>query len=176
VAAEEISVAEAGYHQETSPAVEYDGNWQPRIRTEASAEADVMSSTPGARMTLTFRGDGADLVAWRGPEAGMLAITIDGKPVPGLERDGLGRSLLSLNSSTVSWQWQGALARDLPAGRHTLALELVEGKAAIDGFVVAPQHRQVFPVLPVGLCAAGLAAAGWLLYRDLVRVTDRAAR
>lgn len=176
VAAREIGVAQAGYHQETSPAVDYDDNWQPRIRQEASAEADVVSDTPGAQMTLTFVGNGVDFVAARSPQAGTVAVSLDGRSVAGLERDEAGRSVVALHSQTASWQWQGVIARDLPAGSHQLRLELLTGQAAIDGFVVAPQDAPAFPVLPVGICAAGLAAGTWLLYRDLVRVTDRLAR
>ncbi|MFQ5854290.1 MAG: beta-galactosidase [Anaerolineae bacterium] len=168
----DVNLAHPGYHQETAPAVTADNNWRPRIEPQASARADIVASARGATLTFTFSGTGVDLIAHRGPEGGQLAATIDGKPVPGLLRDGDGRSIVDLTASQPTWQSRTTLARDLPAGRHTLRLTLVVGEAAIDGFVVPLDNTPTLPLTPIAGCVFGLVAAGWFLYREVARITQ----
>ncbi len=169
-AAEDIRLARPGYYQETAPPVGADENWRPRIEPQASAQADVVANTPGAALSFTFDGSGVDLVARTGPQAGRLVATIDGKPAPGLARDEDGRSVVDLAAPEVVWQSRMTVARDLPAGRHTLALTLLGGEAAIDAFVVSLDNEPALPVVPVGVCVLGLLAAGWLLWREVARI------
>ncbi|MFQ5593103.1 MAG: beta-galactosidase [Anaerolineae bacterium] len=169
-ATQNTQVAMAGYYQETAPAVRSDHQWEARIEPQASARADVVATTPGATLTFEFEGTGVDLIAFTGPEAGRLAAAIDDKPVPGLARDGAGRSILDLEAPEPVWQSRIAVARDGPAGRHTLRLTLVDGEAAVDGFVTWLNDRPILPVVPVSACVLGLLTAGGLLWREVARI------
>jgi hypothetical protein len=169
-AAEDIRVARPGYHQETAPSVTPGENWRPRIEPQASAQADVVANTPGATLSFTFDGSGVDLVARAGPPAGRLAVAIDGRPVPGLARDGSGRSVVDLTAPEAVWQSRRAIVRDLAAGRHTLTLTLLDGEAAVDAFVVLLDDGPTLPVVPAGVCVLGLLSAGWLLWREVARI------
>lgn len=170
-ATREIGIAGPGYHQETAPAVKADAAWWPRIAPRASAQADVVATREEAALTFTFDGTGIELIAFQGPEAGRLAVSIDGKPVSGLPRDAEGRSTINLEAPASVWQARISIAEGMPAGRHTLRLRLLEGEAAIDGFVVFPNNGPAFPLIPVGACLFGVLVAGWLLYRDIALIT-----
>lgn len=170
-ATRDIRVAKPGYHQETASSVIPDDRWRSRIEPRASAKADMVASVPGATLTFTFEGSGVDLIARKEPQAGRLAATIDGRPVPGLTRDGEGRSILDLGAPEPMWQSRTTVVRDLPAGRHTLKLALIDGQAAIDAFIVSTNNMPALPIVPATACVLGLLAAGWLLYRDVAEIT-----
>lgn len=169
-ATESIRVARAGYYQETAPPVTSDDRWEARIEPRASARADVVATTRGATLAFTFEGTGVDLIAFSGPGAGRLAVTMDDKPVPGLARDREGRSIVDLAAADPVWQSRVAVVRDGPAGRHMLTLTLVDGEVAVDSFAVWPSDRPALPIVPMGVCMLGLLAAGELLRREVTRV------
>lgn len=174
-ASQGMKIAGPGYHQETAPAVTHDYNWRPRAAPQASAQADVVAETAGAALSFAFEGTGVALVARTGPEAGRLAVTIDGRPVPGLAHDVDGRSVVDLAASTPVWQSQIPVTRDLPVGRHTLQLTVLNGTAAIDAFVVAPGGGARLSLVSLGAPVLGLIAAGWLLWREVYRITSSLA-
>jgi hypothetical protein len=171
-ATRDIHVAQPGHHQETAPSVVPDDNWRPRIEPGAGAETDIVAEDEGAVLTFTFDGTGVELISHKGPQAGRLAVTIDGKPVAGLSRDGSDRSIVDLSTSESVWQARTGIARNWPAGQHTLTLTLVASEAAVDGFVVLSDDPPTFPFASVIACAFGLVGAGWLLYRDVTRITS----
>lgn len=167
-----VKVAGPGYHQETAPPIVPDDGWRPRVEPRASAEAHIVANGQGASLTFAFDGTGVDLIARRAPQAGRLAATIDGRAVPQRPRDQEGHSVVNLTASESAWQSRMTIARDLAPGRHTLELTLLDGEAAIDGFVVQLNYAPAFPFIPAGASVVGLVTAGWLLYRDITQVTS----
>jgi hypothetical protein len=128
----------------------------------------------GATVRLAFEGTDVQLRARTGPRAGLVHLTVDGRPVPGLRRDA-GGSYVSLGNSEVVDD-DLTLASGLPAGEHLLELRAPDdGSLALGGITVG--RRQPFDwaaplLLAVGLAglAAGLlgalraaaVAAGWI--------------
>ncbi len=184
-ATRDLSVAGPGYHQETAPAVRYgaalagaadqktDGGWQPRIQPRASAQADLVGRVRGAVLRFAFRGSGVELIARRAPDAGRLAVTIDGRPVPGLPTVEQGGSLLDLRADGETWQARMPIATGLAPRVHTLELAVLEPPVTVDGFVVFGEKAARFPILRLALFALGFLAAGWQVYRDVGRIAQR---
>lgn len=165
-----IGVAQPGHHQETAPSVASDADWRPQIEPRAGAQAHLVADAPGAALTFTFDGAGVDLVTRTGPEAGRLGVAIDDKPAPGLSRDEGRRGVVDLLTAEPAWQAQIPIARDLPAGRHTLELTLIDGEVAVDGFVVPLDSAPAFPIVPAVASLIGFMGAGWLLYLEVTRI------
>ena len=175
--AAQLNVADPGYHEESSAAVNAPpSQWRVHIDPSTSSGAVLVSDTPGSNLTLTFSGQQVQLYAWTGPEGGRVLVTLDGQNVSALPTDEQGRSYVELygsRSSRISLPVvQGASGR-----RQTLRLTVSDTahpdaqgmQCAIDAFLVEAAASPVFPVVPVILLVAGCIAAGTLLGRATIR-------
>jgi hypothetical protein len=168
-----------GYYQETNPGLVFDGEWQPVIEPQASAQAHILSQVEGSTVTLTFVGENADLIASIGPEGGRLGVSLDGHTVDNLPRNGQGQSYVDLFSPVRQWQRRVPLIYQADDAEHTLVLTVLEranlasegDQIAIDALEITRGERPSFPyaiaallVLAV-LVSAGLAFREWRLLR-----------
>ncbi len=176
-AANALSTAGPGYHQETSPGVEWGKGWQNAILSEASGGACAVAEDPGVTLTLSFKGDGVTLVAMKDSRSGILLATLDGKRVPGLPTDAGGNSYLDLYASEVRWQAEVPVVRGLGEGQHVLRLTTADTanaesrgtRTAVDAFVVTTAGPPGFPYVQVIAFSAVAIAAGWALVREARR-------
>jgi hypothetical protein len=183
-ASRELAVAGAGAWAERSApvrlAVRLDAagdvvdDWRWEWRPGAIDGNAVASGRPGAELSFRFTGPSVAVQAWRGPGAGRLAATLDGRPV---SFDGGGGSV-SLDSGLVPDSEPGwsplTVADGLGPGEHVLTLRSVgDGEVAIDGFQVgAPSgapRRDPWPFVLAALSA--LLAAQLAL--DALRAASR---
>ena len=173
-AATSLTTAGPGYHEETSPGVEWGKGWSNSIDEQASGAAMATADEAGATLTLTFKGDGVTLVAMRDSRSGILFVTLDGKAVPGLPRDGDGNSYVDLYAAEVEWQAQIPIVSGLGEGQHVLRLTSsgTQGpqsrgvRCAVDAFVVAAPAAPSFPYFQVGLFVALAGLSVWALTAD----------
>jgi hypothetical protein len=169
-ATDSLFVAAPGYFEEGNPAIAADPDWQGIIAPEASGGSLLQSNMPGASVTFTFRGQSVELIARRGPEAGRLLVTLDGRKVDGLPIDGRGRSYLDLANGGVEWQAHFPLATGLTGGQHVVRLTVDDGGSAacnLDAFQVDAGSPPTFPAPLVALLGSGLLVAGGALALDL---------
>ncbi len=163
-----------GYYQETNPAVSLDGRWLAEIETRASGQAHVTSDVGGANLTFTFVGENVDVIAWRGPDGGRLGVTLDGRRVDGLSRNGEGQSYVDLFSPVTRWQQRIPLVHQVELAEHTLQLSVLEtpnlasegNRVAIDAFeVTTGEHPSVSYVLAAALGLA-MVVVGAMTFRE----------
>jgi len=168
-ATDSLLVASPGHFEESNPAVAADVDWRGIIAPEASGGSLIRSSTPGASVTFTFRGQSVELIARRGPQSGRLLVTLDGRSVHGLPTDEEGRSYLDLDNGSVEWQTRYPLASGLTGGQHVVRLTVGEGARAcnVDAFRVNAATPPTFPASFVALLGAGLVVAVAALAWDL---------
>ena len=125
------------------------------IAAEAAGTALIESETLGASLTFTFQGHSVDLIARKGPQAGQLLVTMDGRTVTGLPADDRGRSYLNLHAGTTVWQGRLPIAAALAPGQHMVRLTVSDGDrtvCTINAFEANAGQSPAFPVLPaVGL-------------------------
>jgi hypothetical protein len=152
---------------------EADDGWQPRIQPRASAQADLVGRVRGAVLRFTFRGSGVALITRRAPDAGRLAVTIDGGPVPGLPAVEGGGSRLDLRADGEVWQVRVPIAARLAPGVHTLELTVLEPPVTVDGFVVFWGNAPRLPVLRLAALGLGFLVAGWWVYHEVSRIAQR---
>ncbi|MGC9334121.1 MAG: hypothetical protein ACP5JJ_08240 [Anaerolineae bacterium] len=165
----QLFVASAGYLEETNPAVAADADWHGEIDEGASGQGLLASDSPGASVTLTFRGNSVDLIARREPNGGRLLVTLDGKNVAGLPTDGQGRSYIDLQAPGTEWQARRPLASGLSSGQHVVRLTVSDGipsSCNVDAFEVNRAEAPAFPTMLVSLLAAGILLAGLALIWD----------
>ncbi|NPV08631.1 MAG: hypothetical protein HPY83_11820 [Anaerolineae bacterium] len=174
-AANALATAGPGYHEETSPGVEWGRGWQNAIFQDASGGAVAVAEEPGATLTLKFKGDGVTLVALKDSRSGILHATLDGKRVPGLPVDSEGNSYLDLYSPEVQWQGEIQVIGGLSDGQHLLRLttsgqsnpESRGQRCAVDAFIVAAPAPPGFPFAQVIAFSAVAAFGGWSLARGV---------
>jgi len=168
-----------GYYQETNPALVFDGEWQPVIEPQASAQAHILSQAAGSTVTLTFVGENADLIASTRPEGGRLAVSLDGHALDDLPRNSQGQSYVDLFSPVRQWQRHVPLIYQADDAEHTLVLTVLEranlasegNQIAIDAFEITRGERTSLPyaitplLVVVVLVSAGLAFREWKLLR-----------
>ncbi len=108
-------VAPAVSHlQETDPAITYTTGWSAANPNIAwSGGTALVSETPGAQATLTFNGTQVRWIGYRGPDAGIFRIDVDGQ-FPGE---------LDAYSPTHAIQNYVISAMGLPDGTHTMTIE-----------------------------------------------------
>ena len=174
-AAVALTVAGAGHYEETNPAVVADSSWQVVIEPQTSGEAHLVSESPGASLSFTFKGDEVSLLTQRDSQAGRLLVTLDGRDATGLPVDEKGRSFIDLYNPVIQWQAWVPLVSGAGNGQHVLRLTVSEEsnpasaghRCSVDAFQVALAPRPSFPYIPVGALGLGALAATWLLYREL---------
>ena len=65
--------------QETDPAITYNGAWGgPDSSKSWSGDHATIASTPGAQATLSFNGTSISWIGYRGPDAGIARVYLDG--------------------------------------------------------------------------------------------------
>lgn len=108
-------VAPAVSHlQETDPAIAYTEGWSAANPNIAwSGGTALVSETPGAQATLTFNGTQVRWIGYRGPDAGIFRIDVDGQ-FPG-ELDAYSPSH-AIQNYVIS-------AMGMPDGTHTMTIE-----------------------------------------------------
>ncbi len=166
-------VAGVGLHQETHPALAFEGPW-PRVPSDdASLGFHRQTGVVGATVRLRFQGSELALLTRRGPDMGRLRVRIDGQDaLPDLlERNSAGEALLDLYAPEPLTLVRVPIASRLPDGRHLVELTVIAERnpsatgalVIVDGLLVGVSR----PVAPyVGLIAlwlAGLGAAFWAL-------------
>jgi hypothetical protein len=122
--------------QETDPAISYGAGWVLGIRDHAYNQAiTAESNTFGARATFTFTGTGISWVSGRGPQTGIARAYIDGAFAAEIDT----------YAPTEGPQHTIFSARGLPAGSHTLTMEVTgrnllsrDAWILIDALVIVP--------------------------------------
>lgn len=159
-----------GVYQETDPAVELRGNWQPLIDPLSSASREISSRQPGARATIRFWGDTMTLVMHRAPTAGRAWITLDGNKVSSLPLDTNGNSYVDLSAPNDQWQVQVPVAQAISPGTHTVEITVAQsGEVLFDGFIVAANSAREFPLNLVILFGAVFIVAFILFIVSVLR-------
>ncbi|MBI4789094.1 MAG: beta-galactosidase [Chloroflexi bacterium] len=158
-----------GLYQETNPAVNLTGNWQPRLDVKDSGGREMVTRQPGARAVFQFWGDGVDLLMRRGPDEGRAWVTLDGQTVPNLPLDANRHSYIELSSPKDEWQVRVPVARNVSRSVHTVELVVGQnGEVALDAIAVYTDGTREFPwtlVIPSSLV---LVLAGALFARSLL--------
>jgi len=177
-ASEQHREAGQGVYQELNPAVRHYGSWAPVTRPVARGQAELCSTTPGDSITLSFRGQAVDLYTRRGPDAGRLLVTLDGRPVSGLPRDEAGNTYVTLYSPLEEDGAVISLVTNAGPGSHTLRLTLSETSdvgssghvVTIDAFGVRSGQTASASLLPVAGGLGALVVVLMLLIRTLRRL------
>lgn len=155
------AVLERGFRQDDDYALTYSSPWQVVTDGRASLGSAHWATANGATVSFTFRGTDLDLVTRRGPDAGIIWVTVDETPASDrqLPRDEAGRAYADLYSESEEWQARVPIAHGLSDGTHEVTLR-VSGQrnphasgneVTVDAFVV--ERR---PGLPAALPLAGL--------------------
>jgi len=163
-------IAYPGTYQETDPAVELRGNWQPLLDPLTSAGREISSRQPGARATIRFWGDTLTLLMHRAPTAGRAWITLDGNKVSTLSLDTNGNSYVDLSAPNDQWQVKIPLVNDLSSGSHTAEIIVAQtGEVLFDGFIVEANGSREFPLNLVLIFSAVILIACFLFLLSIVR-------
>jgi hypothetical protein len=160
-----------GLYQESSPALKMRGQWQAIRTAEASGGAYLRSLNAGDAITFTFSGPALDLITRRSPQGGILAISLDGRTVPGLDK-------ADLYAASPQSQARLPLVRGATRGEHTVRLTVSKERhpqssgqeCIVDALEVLPASPIAFPVLIIAALLVGLALDVWLLLRTWRRV------
>lgn len=105
--------AGTGRVEENNPALVYTGPWYSNISTAHSGGSAVLATDVGARASLTFNGTGISWVAHRDEWSGIARVYLDGELRTEID------NYLTPQGHTVVYGLAG-----LPAGRHTLTIEV----------------------------------------------------
>jgi hypothetical protein len=116
---EDVHVVETLEHD--NPLWEIDPAWSTLHDDEAHYHQRAVTTEPGARASLRFRGVGLDLLAPTWPEGGLLSLTLDGED----------QGEVSLAGEEAHQQVVARLM-DLQDGWHRLELTAIEGEVSYD--------------------------------------------
>jgi hypothetical protein len=106
--------------QETDPAVRYTAGWLQGNRDHPYSEGTAAISTlPGDRATFTFTGTSVSWIGYRGPQAGIARVILDGNVIA---------DAFDTYSPAEVPQTTLFTLRGLAAGSHTLAIEVTGSK------------------------------------------------
>ena len=163
-----------GYYQETNPAVMLSGEWQSVIDPHASAQAQVVSQASGSAVTLSFVGENVDLIASVGPDGGRLGVSLDGRVVDGLPRNGDGLSYIDLFSPVSRSQQRIPLVYQADDAEHTLVLTVLdrpnlasEGSVTtIDAFQITRGEHASSPYGLSAILSLAMVVVGGLIFRQ----------
>jgi hypothetical protein len=167
-----------GRYEETNPNVLRYGRWRHVIDIAASDQALIVSDLPGESLAFTFQGAGVDLITRRGPDAGQLLVSLDGRPVSGLPTTPEGLSYIDLYRPEVEAQARIPLVRLGTSGRHAVRITVAEAKhpeatgglCALDAFDVVLAVPGRFPWLPVLGLLLAIGLNVWLLWKTWSRL------
>jgi len=114
--------------EETNPSVAYTAGWAGNQSAEWSGGMAAFSATAGARATLAFTGTSVGWIGFRGPQAGIARVLLDGVLVGDVDTF----------APTAEFQAVVFTATDLPSGSHTLTIEVtgLKNSASTDSFIV----------------------------------------
>src|SRR6266853_1531367 len=121
--------------QDTDPDLSYTAGWTPGdINKSWSGQYATVSSTPGAQATLRFNGTSIGWIGYRGPEAGIARVFLDGSFAGELD----------LYQSQASVQPIVYTSPPLADGDHTLTIEATgnrnpassDARVVVDAFEV----------------------------------------
>jgi hypothetical protein len=124
--------------QETDPAVTYTGGWLQGNRDHPYSEGTAaLSVLPGDQATFTFTGTSVSWIGYRGPQAGIARVILDGTVVA----DSLDLYIPSEGPQEPVFTLSG-----LPAASHTLTIQVTGSKnlastgtaVVVDAFDVTP--------------------------------------
>lgn len=150
--------ASTGFVPVDARSVEYDGNWTNQILPPQ--QTYKTTSELDASVTITFRGSGLIAYLRQSANAGSVGLTLDGKPIAGLDA----ALLQSFQAANVPY----TLVAGLDDSVHELTLTLEsEGELTMGGAVVTRD----FPFLwPVVLLTGGAAVLIFLGFREVAYV------
>ena len=162
-----------GYHQESHPALAWEGDWIDIDDERYSLNQARGSPIGGARLRFRFRGTAVSLIVRRGPDTGIALVRINGSQslAHRLAKDSGGQAALDFYAPEDRWQEEVLLADRLPDREHTVEIEITGRRnpqasdtgVDIDAIVVV-RERPLWPYIMVGgLYASFLAAVGWVL-------------
>ncbi|MGH2531584.1 MAG: hypothetical protein ACRDJW_04695 [Thermomicrobiales bacterium] len=159
-----VGVAGTGYVPMDSRPVAYEGTWSDQHLDRRTFQ---FTAEVGATATLSFRGTGVIAILRESPQAGLVHVTIDGKPLEGWPG--------TKTASEIDLFWTQAtdvpvvLATGLDDGVHQLSITLAEpGQLTIGGLIVTRKVPFMWPVV-VLVCAGALLVVFAL--RELAYVT-----
>jgi hypothetical protein len=107
-------IAGAGRVQQTDPAVTYTGTWFLNTNSVQSGGTAVLATDAGARATFSFNGTGVRWIAYRDEWSGIARVYVDG----------LLKATVDTYITPEQAQSTAYLIDGLPAGTHTLAIEV----------------------------------------------------
>jgi len=155
--ANQAPLVHIGYHQEDHWALEWAGDWEWVEDGRAVLGAFFRSSQPGDALRFGFMGTDLELVVHKGPEGGMLQVTVDdGEPAD-----------ITLNSSASEYDVHISLAEGLRDDTHHVEIVTLgeEGtQVGIDGLIVRRQGSWV-PYIVVSAALASLAGIAVTFWR-----------
>jgi len=176
-----------GVYPADDPALRYTGAWEQSLvpAREVREKQDLLHAVTeekGARLELTFHGQRVEIRYATGPECGIWAVEMDGRPL--LDEDTGNPLTIDAYNPTVRYGVRRTFQAATP-GEHTLSLINTGEKAANSQgtSLVVAQVRVLPPIrqsnlgliigLVIALEALGLLLA-WLLGRPLLsRLADR---
>jgi hypothetical protein len=129
--------------EETGPSVAYTPGWTQGDRTSTwSGGTAAVSTTAGARTTFTFTGTSVRWIGFRGPQAGLARVSLDGIFVTDVDTYAPDRLQAVVFSTT-----------QLPLGSHTLTIEVIGTRnpastgslVVVDAFDIRSRFEETHP-------------------------------
>ena len=162
-----------GYHQETHPALTWEGDWLDIGGANYSLDQARGSPQAGARLRFRFQGTAVSLVVRKGPDTGIALVRINGSQALAhrLDKDAGGQAVLDLYAPEDQWQQEVLLADRLPDREHLVEIDITGRRnqlssdtgVDIDAIVIV-RERPLWPYVLVGGLYVGFALAfGWIL-------------
>ena len=141
-----------GWFQEDDWAVTWTNNWQTVSDPTAVLGAEKVAQAPGAQAEFVFDGSQLLVVTRRGPQAGILDISIDQSP----------GQIFDLRADALQPAVKLTVARNLAPGHHLALITSLSGANTIDGFIVRRAPNLTVPLLVAVAVALGIA---WFVVR-----------
>lgn len=129
--------------QDTNPGITYAGAWSKSLESGPWSGSGVSnlpelpvtaqeSSSPGASVTVPFRGTGIAWISYRGPDAGVASVQVDGGAAQEID----------LAAASPTYQSIAFSTNALADTDHTLTITVKRGRVAIDAFDVFTPGRR----------------------------------
>jgi hypothetical protein len=124
----DAAVANPGYYEQNSPVVTYSGSWYANQSGRASSGSAVLAMDADAKATVVFNGTGIMWIGYRDPWSGYARILIDG-----VQKGLIDTYDWAWGNLAVDEQWQRPIwqIQDLPAGKHTMTIEVLAQKSGV---------------------------------------------